>query len=345
MLLFWFANSGHSQDIHFSQITRSEFNLNPAFTGTFSGNFRATLNWKDQWQSINNTFRTFGASAAYTFGKGRPKHPTFYAVGIYAAKDVAGDVELGLTNVGGSLSSIFKISRNQRFAIGIQGGYGQTGITPSKMQWGSQYNGLNFDPSLSNGTGLEFNAKHYFDMAAGISWWFHKNDRSVAFGAPHDAKIGFAVYHINQPNTSIIKEGSSKLPMRAVFHAAALLPTPAMDLYWYPTVTAQFQGAQHEILVGTLMKYTLKSGSRMTGYGTDIAVSGGIIMRVNNVFDAVIPQLFIDVSAFSFGLSYDINTSRLRNSSHLRGGLELSIRLINFDHYTHKNPFRRAVLI
>lgn len=337
--------AGFNQDIHFSQLTRANFLLNPAFTGTFSGNFRATMNWKDQWQSINKTFRTYASSAEFSFGKRRPKHPTFYAIGFYAAKDVAGDVELGTTTLGGTFSSIFQISRNQRFSVGLQGGYGKSGISTSNMQWGSQYSGLNFDPSLYDGEGIDYFPQQYWDLSGGISWWYHKNDRNVAFGAPQDARIGLAVYHINRPDIGFVVGEEVRTPMRAVLHASALLPTPLMDLYWFPNITAQMQGKQSEVVFGALAKYTLKSGSKMTGYGMDVAISGGVNFRVNNVFDAVIPQIFLDIQSFSFGMSYDINTSRLNAASSYRGGFELSLRFTNFDNYTHKNPYRRGVNI
>jgi hypothetical protein len=67
--------------------------------------------------------------------------------------------------------------------------------------------------------------------------------------------------------------------------------------------------------------------------------------RITNVFDAIIPQIFIDFSAFSVGMSYDINTSKLNQASKYRGGFELSLRFTNLDGYTHKNPYRRGVFI
>jgi len=144
-----------AQDIHFSQFPRTEFLVNPAFTGTFNGNLRATMNWKDQWQSINNTFRTYASSAEFSFGKGRARKSTFYGLGVFAAKDASGDVELGTTNIGATFSSLVKISRNQRITFGVQGAYGRAGVNASNMQWGSQYSGLSFDPTLFDGEGIE----------------------------------------------------------------------------------------------------------------------------------------------------------------------------------------------
>jgi len=344
-ILFLFPSFLKGQDVHFSQFTRTEFLLNPAYTGTFRGNFRATTNWKDQWQSINNSFRTYASSAEFSFGKGRPKHPTFYALGLFAAKDVSGDVELGTTSLGLSFASLFQVSRNQRLCFGVQGGYSKAGINASTMEWGSQYVGINFDPSLYDGEGVEYFPQQFWDVSTGVAYWYHKNDNEVAQGAPQDAKIGLAVYHLNKPENAFTVGQNSRLPIRTVFQASALFATPMDYLYWFPNITAQFQGAQHQLVFGATAKYVISSGSKMTGFGTEMAIAAGLNFRINNVFDAIIPQIYLDLQGFSVGLSYDINISHLNTASSYRGGFELSLRFTNPDGYTHKNPYRRAVTI
>ncbi|MBI3134825.1 MAG: PorP/SprF family type IX secretion system membrane protein [Bacteroidetes bacterium] len=330
------------QDIHFSQTTRSEFQLNPAFTGAFTGNLRATVNWKDQWQSINKTFRTYSSSFEYSFGKGRAQNPTFFALGLYAYKDVAGDVEVGNTNVGFSFSTLVKIDRNSRFIGGVQGSYGMTGLNVSKMQWGSQYNGINFDPSLTNGEGTEFQSYNYADVALGVAYWYSKNDKNVIHQAPADAKVGVAVYHLNKPHYTFDPKGISKLPMRFVIHASALFGTQQENLYWYPNFNLVFQGKQHEVYFGSLWKYNLKSASKTTGFMSEVSLAGGVNMRVTNVIDAIVPQLIVGAYNCSIGLSYDINISKLNAASAYRGGFEFSLRFTNPDAYIHRNPFRNS---
>lgn len=335
----------NAQDVHFSQITRTGFLLNPAFTGMFNGNIRATTNWKDQWRSINNTFRTYAASAEVSFGKGRARRPTFYGAGMYATKDVSGDVELGTTSFGASFSTLIRISRNQRLSFGVQGGHTNSGINPFTMKWGPQYSGLAYDPSLFNGEGVNYLPVQFWDVSTGIAYWYHRNDKNVVAAAPQDAKIGLSVYHINRPNNSFVVAGTNRLPMRVVFHASSLFGTPVDEFYWFPNVTASFQGAQHQFLLGALFKYKFSSSSKMTGFGKEFSLSGGLNFRFNNVFDAVIPQMYLDFYTFSVGLSYDVNVSGLNPASSYRGGFELSLRFTNPDGYTHKNPYRRAVNI
>lgn len=343
--LILFTIHCNAQDIHFSQVTRASFLINPSFTGMFDGNIRATTNWKDQWRSINNTFRTYAASAEVSFGKGRARRPTYYSVGFYASKDVSGDVELGTTTFGGAFSSHIWVSRNQRLSFGLQGGHTNVGINPFNMQWGPQYSGIAHDPSLFNGEGVDYLPVQFWDVSSGIGYWYHKNDKNVIAAAPQDAKIGFSIYHLNRPKNSFAVAGTNRLPMRMIFHASALFGTSIDYFYWYPNLTATFQGAQNQLLVGTLVKYQFSSASKMTGFGNNFALSGGVNCRITNVFDAVIPQVFFDFSAFSVGLSYDINVSGLNLASSYRGGFELSLRFTNPDGYTHKNPYRRAVTI
>jgi len=326
-------------------MTRADFQINPAFTGAFSGNLRATMNWKDQWQSINKSFRTYASSVEFSFGKGKAQNPTFFAVGLNLFKDVAGDVEVGNTNVGLNFSSLVKINRNARFVAGIQGAYGMTGLNVANMQWGSQYSGLNFDPTLNNGEGTEFKPYNYWDVGLGVAYWYAKNDRNVIHKAPSDAKVGIAVYHLNKPHYSFQSKGDSKLPMRFVLHGSALFATQTTNLYWYPNFNFVLQGKQHEVFFGSLWKYNLQSGSKNTGFMSEISISGGMNMRVTNVIDAIVPQVFIGAYNFSMGLSYDINISKLNQASNFRGGFEFSLRFTNPDAYIHRNPFRNAVSI
>lgn len=345
IILFFVSVNVIAQDIHFSQNIRSDFQINPAFTGAFSGNIRATANWKDQWQSINKSFRTYATQIEISFGKGRAHRPTFFALGIHAFKDVAGDVEVGNTSAGLSFASFVKINRNSRFIGGIQGSYGMMGLNTANMQWGSQYNGISYDPTLFNGEGVDFQPYQYLDMAMGVAYWYSKNDRNVIQKAPADAKIGLSVYHINRPHYSFDVNGEQRLPRRAVLHTSALFSTNVTNTYWYPNFNLMVQGRQHEVYFGSLWKYVLISGSKSTGFTSEVSFTGGLNMRVTNVIDALVPQLFISAYNFSVGLSYDVNVSRLNAASNYRGGFEFSLRFTNPDSYVHRNPFRHAVSI
>lgn len=61
ILLTLFSN-GISQDIHFAQFNMTPLIINPALTGVFFGDHRASLNYRDQWTGFGNGYRTYSFS-------------------------------------------------------------------------------------------------------------------------------------------------------------------------------------------------------------------------------------------------------------------------------------------
>ena len=249
-----------------------------------------------------------------------------WACGGYFYKDASGDVQMGNTVGGLGLASIVRITRNSNFVLGLQGQYGQSGINTSNMQWGSQYNGLNYDPSLFNGEGVEYVPFNFFDLGFGVAYWFRKTDIRVAAMSAQEGKIGFSVYHLNKPSYTFSTTDETRLPMRFVGHASSLFGTRWENLNWYPNATVAFQGKQHEVLAGVLWHYRLKAGSKNTGFVNEVSLTFGSDIRVTNVLDAAVPQFYVNLGGISIGASYDVNLSKLRSSSQFRGGFELSLR-------------------
>jgi type IX secretion system PorP/SprF family membrane protein len=339
------GGNSYAQDLHFSQTTRSTFQTNPALTGVYYGDLQATVNWKDQWQSVNNTFRTMAAQIEYSFGKGNLKRPTHFAVGGHFYKDASGDVEMGNTLGGLSLSTLVPLSRTTRIILGVQGTYGQTGINMSKTQWGNQYNGLAYDASLPSGETISYAPFNYFDMAAGLAVWFRKTDQNVTATAPTDIKLGFAMYHLNRPKYSHSETDGTKMPFRYLGHVSAILGTRWHNIHWYPNLMVAVQGQQHEVLFGSLWRYRFQSGSKSTGFVSEVSTSWGVDARITNVIDALVPHVYLNLGGFSIGASYDVNISRFWNASKFRGGFELSLRFTKPDAHSHRNPFRNGVVI
>ena len=93
------------------------------------------------------------------------------------------------------------------------------------MQWGSQYDGLNYDPSLFNGESYEYQSFNYVDVAAGVGLWWRKIDRNVAAASAQDVRCGFAVYHFNTNESPdyITHESRLKKSTVSLSHEALIL--------------------------------------------------------------------------------------------------------------------------
>src|ERR1043165_5579267 len=55
---FGYILQAQAQDPHFSQFFSSPLTLNPALTGKFNGNIRASGNYRNQWPTINRAYTT-----------------------------------------------------------------------------------------------------------------------------------------------------------------------------------------------------------------------------------------------------------------------------------------------
>ncbi|MEO9210409.1 MAG: type IX secretion system membrane protein PorP/SprF, partial [Ginsengibacter sp.] len=67
-----------AQDPHFSQFFASPLTLNPALTGKFDGDLRVAGNYRNQWPTLDNYYRTFSVSVDFDILKNKiPEHDTW----------------------------------------------------------------------------------------------------------------------------------------------------------------------------------------------------------------------------------------------------------------------------
>ena len=74
--------------------------------------------------------------------------------------------------------------------------------------------------------------------------------------------------------------------------------------------------------------------SKITGIKKGSSFAFGVLYRVN---DAVIPTFEMEKGNLLLGVSYDMNVSKLSQTSRLRGGIEMSLRLTNFSDFLYQN--------
>ena len=196
LLLFSLHTSLLAQDIHFSQFNASPLNLNPALTGGFDGDLRLIGNHKRQWLSFTNAYRTFSFSA-----DARLNHLQLFrsniSVGLLFNNDVAGDANFSTNQVKLTASYNYMLTRDSALnaSIGLNAGFNQHNINYNLLTFGSQFNGNQFDPNLTNGETFTNDNVNYFDVSAGLGL-------SYIFNSKFAANTGFSFNHINKPNQS-----------------------------------------------------------------------------------------------------------------------------------------------
>ncbi len=297
----------YSQDYHFSQFHSSPLTLNPAMTGFMLGKYRIGANYRNQWGSIKSKYETYSGAFDMNFMKCKWRRD-YFGVGLVFAGDKAGDLAMKTTHMGLSFAYAkgFGSRVKHSIAVGFQGNFYLRGINLTNAIYPD-----NIDESASIN-----NSFFMIDVGAGLLWHAQLADRLNMYA-------GVSVLHINQPYNSFFKDKNSKLPIKYVASAGALVE---LGNKWNLIPSALFakQGQSMQGMVGTYVQFII--GDDLF---SETAVALGAWGRFSRpVTDAFIVGARADIKNVLIGLTYDINVSDLKNASSGRGAFEASAQYI-----------------
>jgi type IX secretion system PorP/SprF family membrane protein len=314
-----------SQDIHFSQFTLTPLLMNPAQAGA-GNNLRAVMIYKNQWSSVAEPYSTFNFS--YDMSLKKAKYTSgFSALGINLFNDKAGDASMGTLQ--GSLNYAYHVYLTDQSTLGagLYAGFGQRSVNFEKLQWGNQFDGMNYNSGIPSGeAGDNF---MYLDFGGGVHWKFSKNERYMTGNDQRTFNAGISVFHVNTPKYSFYDSGE-KLHLKEVIYGTALIGINNTNFSVVPGFFFCKQGKANELFLGSLFRFQLKESSKITGYVKGSSLSAGVYYRNR---DAVVTSVLFEFSQYAIGLSYDVNLSGLKTASHGLGGLEIALRFVS------PNPF------
>jgi type IX secretion system PorP/SprF family membrane protein len=326
--IFFIKDKCDAQDIHFSQFTETPILRNPSLAGIFSGDLRIQAVYRNQWNSVSVPFQTSTLNAEFKLPVG--SGDDFLTLGGALLYDKAGTIALTATHVLPVLNFHKSLSaeRNMYLSAGFAAGIVQRKFDASKATTNNQYNGSNYDPALGTGELFANDNYLYFDGSAGLSF-----NTQIGDNADNNMYLGVAYHHFNKSAkaTFFNSPGAALIP-KTVISAGVKM---SVNDYAYVTFNGDYskQGASAEMIGGML--YSLKLDDPTDPH---YVISGGGFLRWK---DAFIPVVKIEVSPFTFALSYDVNVSSLRAASQSHGGFELSLSYQKF--VDRDNSSREAV--
>jgi len=309
-----------AQDVHFSMTHRAPLLLNPALAGAQQG-FNAVLNFKEQWSPIGKAYSTAQASLDLRLNRDEAA-AAIPVIGLSAYSDLAGEARLKTLHVLAAAGCHLKTGENGTIGAALSGGFIQRSIDYSGLTWGSQFDGFSYNPAYVGEAG--FTNSFVADINAGLVWTHKKGEMFMTSNDHHRFLAGLSVSHVNQPKDWSFSGTNEKLNMRIAFHGEGLIGLKNTPLSLEPAVAYFRQGELQELLAGSMIWYTLKEESKVTGYVKGTAVAGGLHWRNK---DALIAALAFRFDRYSIGFSYDVNTSSLRPATSGRGGFELFLRM------------------
>jgi len=288
-------------DPHFSQYYANPLWLNPALTGVTDGEYRVSLNAKQQWGSISNSFLTAGAS----YDMAPVKNLAF---GAMVLNQNAGDISYNHLSalVSGAYRIHFGRAGLKMVNFGLQAGILNKSFNPSKITLGSQYNPVTgYDPGLGISESFSSSNTLVPDVNAGVMFVDGDPEKYVnVFG-------GAMAAHLTRPVDKFLGN-SVRMPIRYAAHGGARIKISEV-FGITPNGLYMKQGNAREISAGAYAQYMLNNDSDLL-FGSNYRVD-----------DSAIAFFGLHLKNMVFGLSYDFNTSTLNRATGSKGGLELSV--------------------
>ncbi len=327
LVAFVMLNTGlKAQDIHFTQFYMSPLNLNPAMTGVSNCTSRIIGNFRNQWAPVlkSNAYNTFSLSYDQKMPVGRYD---YFGIGGALWGDVAGTHSYGTMEGKVSFSYSRKMGGYRKKAhflvIGAEGGLARRGLSTENF---------NFPDPLNNQIEFIDNPNFFFgDISAGILWFSMLDEYSNFY-------IGMAAHHLNQANQAFKRsirdtlgnvirniDDFNGLYTKFTFHGGGQFEIqPKISILPYFVVF--LQGPFVQVNAGTSFKFAL-GNSRRSQQAFQVGAWYRIGTQYSNALhsDAAIITARFDYHNLGFGLSYDINVSKLRAASSANNSIELSV--------------------
>jgi type IX secretion system PorP/SprF family membrane protein len=313
-----------AQDIHFSNMEQTPQQLNPGLIG-LNYAFGATSLFRNQWSSVGSPFSTVSLAVDGRLTEEGARSNGILAIGASFFSDKSGLQTITSNQFSGNVAYQLVLDRNNSIGIGLQGGFNQRGIGNTNGRWGNQYNGENFDATISSGENITLSQINFVDVGSGLTYAFRPNRRNNA-SEGKEFTVGLAGYHLNRPKYNF-SSSDDLLGIRWSAFASAKLRTNNL-FFLIPSIYFQQQEKYNQLVIGSGFKYLMKEGSKITGYSKSSGITFGLYNRWK---DAVIARFGVEISSFSSGISYDFTVSKLSEVKKLQGGFELYLKYAILD--------------
>ena len=309
ILFFLTVSNSFGQDPHFSQFYANPIYLNPAFAGTINCP-RFSINYRDQWPAIKNSFRTISVSY--------DQHISVLhgGIGAIVTADLQGEGGMFQTyNAAAMYNFRLQAARNFNLQFAMQAGYLRSSLNWDKLRFVSEM--------LEGGVPGEipadfYNPKSQFDIALGM------------VGYTPYLYFGLAVHHLMPLKMSFFKHPTENWGLKWTGHVGGKITItkkkkhseePSFgDISFYPNVIFISQGGFERMMQGSF--HYLHEGFYFSFYPFTI----GTWIRHNFAgLDAFIISCGIEYKFFRIGYSYDFNLTQLERTG---GAHEVSLQFV-----------------
>jgi type IX secretion system PorP/SprF family membrane protein len=338
LVSFWFMLPElRAQDQHFSQYYASPLTLNPALAGAFSGTYRMSLIYRDQWRrALVNPYTTYSAAIDYRapIRVKRQWLKDHLGVGMLFYNDRVPEVGYyqSQINLAAAYHKSLNYRKNEYLTFGLQWGVNQRNIGFENLFFNDQFNGTD-NYSLGTRETLPNNNFAFSDITVGLNYTLAPR-QGIGFYA------GAAIHHVTQPQVSFYQfeesidiEKNQRLKRKFVVHAGWSIPL-AERVQVLPRALLYVQGPHQAVNAGTNVRLMVNDiDGAALHLGSWVRAAKDQISTMH--LDALIMMAGFEYQNFMIGLSYDAKLGNWNTAGRRTGAFELSVAYLGaFEHET-----------
>jgi len=313
----------NAQDFTFSQYQQTPMSINPAISADID-NIKIIVNYHQNklWETLD--MQNYQLSVLYPLNITNNER-TPQGLGLSLMHDNTGNQGL-ISCTGGSLgfSQGVRISNATLLSAGFLASYYLFNNTFSgNYTTGSQWiNGYGFNQSVGIDEQINFETLRLFSISAGVN--LNIRDKSTSKG-----DMGLAIYHLNKPQYSFLKEGNNRLNTKYIIYANYRL-IRVHEITLSPRVLFIYQKI-NKLSLGTLINYAFKSDNPFL-LVRDCNLQLGLDYR--NDHSGVI-SFNIEQSRYILGLSYATGLNSREVYNRYKSNFEVLLALKLNKHKKH----------
>jgi type IX secretion system PorP/SprF family membrane protein len=287
------------QDDFFTSYRTGAWIINPAETGRIEGQSRVVMAARTQWLTISKQafYATYAGVESQIFCLGQ----NFFGAGIMLVTEQAGISFFQRSYVMPSFSYHQQLNNQIYLAAGLKIGLLQHKLGNQQLSFNSQFNGIDYDPSLSNRENFDQLNAIKPDAEAGIL--IYNNNGKWSFGIAFD--------HLLTPNMSFLQEGKDELGIGLKLHGNYAI-TDFIGIHAMYKDYALVNNRQWHSLVGVYGKIFDHLKTELSFRLTD---------RIGA--DAAIFGIFFSTEKWDLGVNYDAGISTLTKGTYGFNGVEV----------------------
>lgn len=275
--------------------------LDPSRTGHAPGVEASALH-QDQWMRMPGIWINDVVQAGFNLRNHRRQAHSWMGLGIRLGRDRQDLAGGRLAYAAVAPAMHLRAGQRSYFSSGIEVRWTSALYNAAQGAWGSQYDGLRYDPSLPSGEVWEADAYTWISARAGLSWTLKQEPESPRRAVPDLLVAGITADHLGRLMLTGSGVPAPEIPVRYTAYVLGQVPHEIWDNGFFAAeVVAHRQGPFHSGRIGLFAGKRAAHLPRGPGDPVQLGFRTGMGYRLH---EALLASASVDLGRMTFGMAY-----------------------------------------